>query len=263
MCPTWWGVWRFPVSSLSCLFALLSWSFEAFLCDWKMTTTDSTSHRCFVLQKDAFSPKIMMMMMSLSVRKYTPTTYSATADLKCPLKSYVQTLSTVYVWHSTCLPPTSYYSAILLCPVSFELASRTSLASYYYHYYCRWSPVLPVCLTSSLSRSCLPLLKYVVYWKASFSSVCTKHPDLIYHQQNVSHSPKFSLVLVMLTMFTCRHLLLLLLLITTCTRAYANSLYLTVLPQPPSLLLLLPLPSDVLIYLSPSFTTWCPHLTGF
>lgn len=58
----------------------------------------------------------------------------------------------------------------------------------------------------------------------------------------------------MLTMFTCRHLLLLLLLITTCTRAYANSLYLTVLPQPPSLLLL-PLPSDVLIYLSPSFTT--------
>lgn len=121
MCPTWWGVWRFPVSSLSCLFALLSWSFEAFLFHWKMTTTDSTSHRCFVLQKDAFSPKILRMM-SLSVRKYTPTTYSATADLKCPLKSYVQTLSTVQFW--TCFPN---FTCELLLPLLLQMIP--SLAS--------------------------------------------------------------------------------------------------------------------------------------
>lgn len=206
---------------ICCLFTLLRSSFEAFLIVWKMTMVPC--HPMFVLHKDC----------RVCLWENTPRLHNFWHwRPKVPFEN----ASSRYLVQCTCCHLTlaayyhSYHSAILLCLQSV------------------WTRTLPAHLTSELllllqipSLASLSLFQFVPllltaleisYLKACFSSVFTTHPDLIYHQQNVSHLQQ-PLVLVMLT---CLHLLLLL------VQSYANYFYLTVLPQPPSLLL--PLPSD-------------------
>lgn len=176
--------------SLSRLFALLSSSFEAcFLCDWKMTVDSTSPMFCVSLQKDDVSS---LKTMSLFVRKYTPTTQSVIDGLKCPLKP--------------------------------EKATSKPLVQF-----SRWIETVPVHITSELllllqipSLTSLPLFQSVplmlILETACFLVVFVQHTirfdNDIPPAKCVSLTTQISLVLVMLTMlFTCRHLLLPLLLL--------------------------------------------------